>query len=85
MAPNPFRTLTKFTSGPGRAVPPVLSIHDASGRLLRTLVRDVSGEADRSLGWDGRDGQGRRLPPGPYFYRGDSRPEEIRGKVVLLP
>jgi len=47
----------------------VLSIYDASGRLVRTLV-DASLSAGRhTAGWNGLDQNGRRAPAGEYLYR----------------
>ncbi|MBM4118284.1 T9SS type A sorting domain-containing protein, partial [bacterium] len=47
-----------------------LSIHDISGRLVRTLADAQSFSAGRSeLVWDGLDAAGLAAPSGVYFYR----------------
>jgi hypothetical protein len=45
-------------------VSPEVSIHDLSGRRVRTVTPDGNGYA-----WDGRDESGRLLPPGAYICR----------------
>lgn len=58
--PNPFHTSTAISLPFDRSG---ASIYDVAGRP----VRHVSGT--RSLIWDGRDEQGRRVPAGAYFVR----------------
>jgi subtilisin family serine protease len=57
--PNPFRGVLEVSAPPGR-----LAVYDAGGRLVRTLSA-VVGHAR----WDGRDANGRGVPPGLYFVR----------------
>jgi hypothetical protein len=69
---GPFRVYCQESSAD-------LTVHDRTGRLVRTLALDRSGVST----WDGRDGRGRLLPSGVYFCRlaaGDYRATE---KVVL--
>ncbi|MCK4414612.1 MAG: PQQ-binding-like beta-propeller repeat protein [Candidatus Eisenbacteria sp.] len=64
-APNPFthRVLFRF---PGReSNNGEVLIHDPLGRLVARPRADAAG----TITWDGRDRQGRPLPPGTYFYR----------------
>lgn len=68
-APNPFVTGTKIAFSLERTGHVRLSIFDAKGRLVRTLV-----DAERSPdlyteSWDGRDAKGRPAAAGMYFYR----------------
>lgn len=62
-----------------------LSIIDANGRLARRLLAGNSVPAgDFYLVWDGRDGLGRRLPEGVYFWsiRGENG-GSAGGRLVL--
>jgi hypothetical protein len=74
-APNPFRSVTWITyvlPGPlpaGHAEDVQLCIHDASGRLVRTLATAPPTAGQHTLPWDGMDDAGRRLPAGTYYCR----------------
>lgn len=63
--PNPFTgtTTIRLSSLASRLSPLVLSVYDASGRLVRTLTVN---RAPYTV-WDGRDNSGRALPSGAYF------------------
>jgi len=69
--PNPTPgPVTVRWSAPGSGALSALVL-DASGRCVRRLT--VAGGAMagglRQLAWDGRDSQGRTVPPGVYFLR----------------
>jgi hypothetical protein len=85
-APNPFNPQTDLAFEIGDAGRARLAIHDAAGRLIRTLV-DASLPAGRHVrAWDGRDDAGRHVSGGAYLVRltvdGLAAPSR---KVVLLP
>ena len=85
-APNPFNPQTDLAFEIGDAGLARLAIHDAAGRLVRTLV-DAALPAGRHVrAWDGRDDAGRRVSGGAYLVRltVDGRAAPSR-KVVLLP
>ena len=80
-APNPFRHGTDLTF----ALPPGvrsgrLSVVDASGRLVRAFLADASGR----VVWDGRDGAGRRVASGVYFYRLEAGDRAETRKVTRI-
>ena len=84
-SPNPFNPMTVITYELPEDAPAELSIYDASGKLVRALVR----ERDRSAGvhhvpWDGCDDEGRRLASGVYFYRLEVGGEAFTRRMVLL-
>ncbi len=65
--PNPFNPhttlhLTSPTGGHAR-----LSLHDARGRLVRTLLDGEIPAGERTVRWDGRDRQGREAAAGVYL------------------
>ncbi|MBZ0266846.1 T9SS type A sorting domain-containing protein [bacterium] len=66
--PNPMdeagTTIAFHLPRPG---PFELSIHDVTGRLVRTLAREGYGSGERSASWDGRDADGRAVVAGVYF------------------
>ncbi len=69
--PNPF----SFSATIAFAVPSMsegtvsLSIYDASGRIVITLVNQQMKAGSYSLVWDGTDGEGHRVSSGVYFCR----------------
>jgi hypothetical protein len=65
--PNPARHQTRFGMTWPEYVPFTLTVHDLSGRVVRTLVGDVRMEGGAT--WDLTDDRGREVPPGLYFAR----------------
>jgi PKD domain-containing protein len=79
---NPSGTISWRTSSPG---PQRLEIYDVSGRLVRRLRDDAWVPA----GWheavfDGRDGAGRELATGVYFYAIRAPDGLERGRLMIL-
>ncbi len=76
-APNPFSRMTTIKYMIHDTISmmenPVLSIYDASGRLVKSLYHE-SGILDHEsvVSWDGTDNFGNRLPAGVYFAGFDS-------------
>ena len=83
--PNPFNSQTTIDyalASPGSIR---LSIYDASGRSVRTLVRDVIEPAGRhTVAWDGRTDDGRGLPGGVYFSRLEAGGHMALGRMTLV-
>jgi len=46
-----------------------LEILDISGRLVKRLVKGIKTPGRRSICWDGRDEEGRKVPNGVYFCK----------------
>jgi flagellar hook assembly protein FlgD len=66
--PNPFqRNTTIFYQAAAGAVE--LSIYDATGRRVRTLVDTAPGEGVRSVTWNGDGEGGGRVRAGVYYAR----------------
>jgi hypothetical protein len=83
--PNPFNPTTSVGYAVPRTGSVALSIYDASGRLVRTLVDVPSHDAGRhSVSWDGRDENGMEVAAGVYFARLTVDSESATGKMVLL-
>jgi hypothetical protein len=71
-APNPFGSVTRITyvvPGVSSGLPVVLSVYDATGRLLRTLVDATHSSGTHTVSWDGTGDAGRPVEAGLYFYR----------------
>jgi hypothetical protein len=68
--PNPFIALTRIEYGVSAGSgPAVLTIHDAAGRLVRTMLDASDHPGIHSLLWDGTDQGGTAVSPGVYFCR----------------
>jgi hypothetical protein len=81
-APNPFRGRTELHLPPAAAGGTVVQIYDAAGRLVRELKGSGSG-GEALVPWDGKDNEGRALPPGSYYARLPGAGERT-SKLILL-
>ena len=90
--PNPFNKTTnirfQISEGRGQITDKrgqiSLKIYDLSGRLVNTLLTDNLVSGTHTLVWDGRDGQGKELTSGIYFYRLSTESATLTNKVMLL-
>jgi len=83
-APNPFnpRTTVAFTlpaAGHAR-----VTVHDAAGRRVATLLDGERAAGRHELVWDGAGDHGAALPSGVYVVRVESGGESRAAKVSLL-
>ncbi len=67
--PNPFNPRTTFTFELPAAGAVRLSMFDAAGRLVRTLVDGERPQGRGEADWDGRDAAGRSVGSGTYLAR----------------
>jgi hypothetical protein len=81
--PNPFRDQTRiaYTLPSGGAVR--LTIHDAAGRRVTTIVAGERLPGRHVVGWNGRDAHGRQVAAGVYFARLEFEGDSHQGKIVL--
>jgi hypothetical protein len=82
--PNPFNPMTKIEYGLAAPEWVSLRIYDAAGRLVRELVNETRPAARYEDVWDGRDGAGRQIASGMYFYRLDAGAFTQTKKMILL-
>ncbi len=84
--PNPFNPRTIIRYDLHSTGPVLLSVYDASGRLVRTLVDQLQHASDvpYQVVWDGEDAAGRRAASGVYFYRLRVRGGSQTKKMILL-
>ncbi|HMB71467.1 MAG TPA: FlgD immunoglobulin-like domain containing protein, partial [bacterium] len=62
-----------------------LTVHDAAGRRVRTLVDGPRTAGAGTADWDGRDASGRRVTAGIYFVRLETDGEPpVSRKLALL-
>jgi hypothetical protein len=83
--PNPFNPVTQvaFTvpDGGGRVV---LTVHNVSGQVVRTLLDETLPAGPAKAVWDGRDDSGERLASGVYFARLSAGGDSAFRKMTLL-
>jgi hypothetical protein len=82
--PNPTRDETRIGYELPRATRVRLSVFDVTGRRVRTLVDGLEAGGRRTVSWDGRDGAGRAVPSGVYFYRLQAGAEVLGRSIALL-
>ncbi len=83
VAPNPSRyetSLTFMSPAAGRAH---LTIHDASGRRVATLLDDLMQAGSHAVQWDLRNDEGREVPAGIYLARLAQGPAVATTKLIV--
>ena len=83
--PNPFnpRTMIRFAVA-ADAGPVKLTIHDATGRLVRTLVDAPVMPGRHEIEWRGTDDQGHAVSTGIYFVRINAKDVDEAKKLVMM-
>ncbi len=81
--PNPFNPTTTIKFDLPQDSKVNLSIYDAKGRRVRTLVDTHLSAAQHSVVWNGVDDHGRRQPSGTYYYTLTSD-MDVRTKKMML-
>ncbi len=86
VGPNPMRSGEEiaFEINSGNGGPLLVRIHDSRGRSVRTLLDEPDFAGPRTLRWDGRNADGRRVAAGTYFVRAIGlRGADARAVTVL--
>lgn len=82
--PNPFNprtTIAYVVPSEGRVT---VTVFDARGRVVRTLVDEPKQPGEHTVSWDGRDDDGHPLASGVYFHRLEAGGFARVGKMVLV-
>lgn len=82
--PNPFNPRTSVVCELDVASVLRVTVHDARGRLVRTLVAGSREAGAHDIVWDGNDDGGRRVESGVYFVRADAGRGVVARKVALF-
>lgn len=82
--PNPFRGNTDIYFQLSSETSVSLSIFDAAGRRVRTLLEDELAAGSHQIVWDGMDDQGRRLSTGAYWCRLAAADRNLSTKLIML-
>ena len=83
-APNPFNPETQisFTLPQGGAVS--LEVYDILGQRVHSIWDGVLQTGHYTMGWNGRDGQGRTAASGVYIYRLETSGQFMAKRMVLV-
>jgi hypothetical protein len=78
--PNPFASRTSVSFSTDRRGRVTLSVYDAAGRRVASLVDGYREAGHHTATWNGRDASGARVSAGVYFVRmvGEDRTETAR-------
>jgi hypothetical protein len=82
--PNPFGDETRFDVRLEASAPLLVTVHDAAGRLVRTLWDDDASAGAHRISWDGRDAASHVAPSGVYFLRAQSLAEQATQRITRL-
>jgi streptogramin lyase len=82
--PNPFNPRTTISFTLDRAQQADLSLFDARGRQVRTLVSGPAAAGAHSVTWDGCDGSGRACAAGVYLARLRGETAATTSKLTLV-
>jgi aminopeptidase N len=82
--PNPMRSETTLRFGMSRDGRVTLRVFDATGRMIRTLLRDRLPAGEHAVTWDGRTDVGEPVADGVYFCRLVSADGVREQRVVVL-
>lgn len=82
--PTPFNPVVTIRADLPEAGEAVLTVHDLSGRVVRTLENGLRHDGSFQTAWRGETDRGGEAASGVYFIRVRSGASELRTKVVLL-
>jgi len=83
--PNPVLSATQISFELPQPGSVELSVYEADGRLVRTLLAEEREAGRHSIAWDGANEAGRKVPGGAYFYRLRAPGMEESRRMILLP
>jgi hypothetical protein len=84
--PNPANPSATVTFSLAERGDVRLVVYDVNGRLVRVLIEDVldASAEPYEVVWDGRDGAGRQVASGVFFYQLDAPNYTLARKLILL-
>jgi len=82
--PMPMRGTARIPFQVAQAGPVSLTVVDASGRVVRALVRGERAPGRYNVTWDRSDNSGRRMPEGVYFLRFEAGVRRDVQKLVVM-
>jgi hypothetical protein len=83
-APNPFNTGTQVSYTLAYPMAINLTVYDALGRRVATLVDSHQSGGDHTVVWDGNNSAGQKAPSGVYFLRLSAEGDQLVRKMAVL-
>jgi len=81
--PNPFNPSTEIRYYLPEKCSVALDVYNVNGALVARVTEGYRDKGTHTVSWDGRDGKGRQVSSGVYFYRLKAGKTEISKKMVL--
>lgn len=82
--PNPFNPVTSIKYDLAENSQVRMDIFNVRGQLVKTLLNQEMLSGTHSVIWDGKDGQGRSVSSGVYFYRMSLPNKVLTNKMLLM-
>ena len=82
--PNPFESVTHLRFSLPQAGNAKLDVYDLQGRRIQQLHNGLLNAGQHQLQWDGRSGNGEKLPDGLYLIRLTVEEKEAVVKKISL-
>ena len=82
--PNPFNPVTSLSFGLPTAGHVRLQIYNVLGQQVKTLIDEPMEIGHHEVTWNGRDGSGKAVSSGVYFYRLESGQFGQTRKMMLV-
>jgi hypothetical protein len=82
--PNPARERATLRYALPCETRVTLTLHDVSGRCVRTLADGPRASGEHAIGWDLRDDAGHAVPPGLYLARLDAEGRRLVRRLVAV-
>jgi len=82
--PNPFVFSTTISYTITSQAMTEVSVYDASGQKIKTLMRQRMSPGNYSVTWSGKDEGGTNVPAGVYFYEIKKGDDITRRKMLVL-
>ncbi|MFZ1947543.1 MAG: FlgD immunoglobulin-like domain containing protein [bacterium] len=83
-APNPCVTSTKIIFEVAQSSAVRLRVYNAAGQLVRVLADEFKSSGRYAVSWDGRDGVGRQVASGVYFYKLEASDYRATRKMLVV-
>jgi len=83
-SPNPFNPTTEISFSLPQPSHVNLTVYNVAGQAVATPVSGYMEAGEHTVVWDSRDGHGRRVASGVYFYRIQADDFAATRKMVLL-
>ena len=82
--PNPFNPNTRFSYALPKNTRVKVTIHDISGRIVKTLINETQDAGKKLVTWNAKNETGLSVATGIYFYRIEAGDFRQTKKMVLL-